>query len=103
MSGVAGDVLNEAREILARDYGADGAGQDVIEKQGRDRKLGERAAHRLLDYAIDATAGKHAARLDIERAHSIAEQHDREDEPGSALADDFLGIASGVISGGGQI
>ena len=96
-------VFDEAREVLAGGDGADGAGQDVVEEQGRDGELGQRAAHGLLDHAVDAAAHEHAARFDVERPHGIAEQHDREDEPGSALADDLFGVAAGVVSGGCEV
>ncbi len=96
-------VFDEAREILACGDGADRAGQHVIEEQGRDGELGQSAAHGLFDYAVNAAAHEHAARFDIERAHGITEQHDRENEPGSALADDFFGVAAGVVSGGCEV
>src|SRR5580693_5059109 len=96
-------VFDEAGQILASGNGADGAGQHVVEQQGRDGELGQASAHGFLDHAVDAAADEHAARFDIERPHAVAEQHHAENEPGSALADDFLGVASGVVSGGCQV
>ena len=96
-------VLDEARQILARGDGADGASQNVVEEQGGDRELGESSAHGLFDDAVNTAAHEHAAGLDVQRPHGVAEQHDRKDEPGRALADDILGVAAGVISGRGQV
>ena len=39
---VDANVLDETRQVLSGGYGADGAGQDVVEEQGRDRELGQR-------------------------------------------------------------
>ena len=66
---VRANVLDETRKILARGNGADGAGQDVVEKQRRDRKLGQGSAHGLLDDAVDAATDEHAAGFDVERPH----------------------------------
>ena len=96
-------VLDEACQVLPGGNGADGAGQHIVEKQRRDRKLGQRSAHGFFDHAVNAAADEHAAGFDIERPHRIAEQHDAENEPGSAFADDFLGVAAGVISGRCQV
>ena len=41
-------VGQEPRRVLPGGHGADRAGQDVIEQQGRNRKLGQGPAHRLL-------------------------------------------------------
>ena len=53
-----------------------GPGQDVVEHQGRDGELGEEAAHRLLDDAVDAAADEQRAAFDVDRAHGVAEEHD---------------------------
>ena len=103
MSDVLCDILDKARQILPRNHGADGAGQDIVEQQGGDRKLGQRPAHRLLHNAIDASSDEHGARLNVERAYGIAKQHYRQNEPGSALADDFFGIAASIIGRRGQV
>ena len=92
------DIFDEARQILPGRNGADGAGEHVVEQQRGHRKLGQRAAHGFLDYAVHAAAHEHAAGLDIESAHAVAEQHHRQNEPGGALADDLLGVTAGVIS-----
>ena len=96
---VDADVFDEARQVLASGDGADGAGQHIIEEQGGDGELGQASAHGFLDYAVDAATNEHAAGFNVERPDGIAEQHDGENEPGSALADDFLGVAAGIIGG----
>ena len=57
----------------------------------------------LFDYPVHAPANEHGAGLDVERPHRVAEQHHRQDEPGSTFADDLLGIATGVVGGGSQV
>jgi hypothetical protein len=94
---VASYVFNKSCEILARDNGADGAGEHVVEQQSGDRELGEGSAHGLFDHAVNTAADEHAAGLDVQSPHGVTEQHDREDEPGGALANDFLGVTSGVV------
>ena len=69
-------VFNKACEILPGGNRADGSGQDIVEEQRRDGKLGQRSTHGLLDHAINAAAHEHAAGFDIKRPHRIAEQHD---------------------------
>ncbi len=54
-------VLDKPCQILAGGYGADGTGQHVVEQQRRDRKLGQRSAHRFFDHAIDAATNEHTA------------------------------------------
>ena len=90
-------VGEQARSVEAGRHGADGSGQDVVEKERRDGQLGQLAAHGLLDHAIDAAADEHRAGLDVNGTYRVAEQHDRQHEPGSAFADDLLGIAADVI------
>ena len=99
----AEQVVQESRQVLACRDAADGPGQDVIEHQRGDRKFRERAAHRLLDYAIDAPAHKHAAALDVHGPHSVGEQHDAQDEPGRCLADGLFGDCSRIEGGGAKI
>lgn len=48
-------------------------------------------------------AHKHAAGLDIDGADGVTEQHDRENEPGGTLADNFFGVAPGIVGGGSEI
>ena len=103
MSRVPANVLDQARQVLAGGNRADGAGQHIVEKQRGNGNLGQRPAHRLLDHAVHAAAREHAARLDIKSTDGIAEQHDRENEPGGALADDFFGIAAGIVGGRSEI
>ena len=103
MAHVPSHVLNKARQVLACDHRADRTSQNVIEEQRRNRELGESPSHGLFDDAVNAAAHEHAARLDVQSTDGIAEQHDREDEPGCALADHLLSIAARVIGGGGQV
>ena len=103
MAEVVESVGQEAREVLSGGDRADRAGQDVVEQQRRDRELGQRAAHRLLDHAVHAAAHEHGAGLDVEGAHRVAEEHDRQHEPGRALADDLFGVAAHVVGRRRQI
>jgi hypothetical protein len=86
--------VHEAGDVLAGRDARDGAGEDVIEHQGGDAQLGEGAAQRLLDDAIDATAGEHRTALDVNCPHGEGKEHDAEDEPGSGLADCLFGDAA---------
>ena len=103
MMQVLADIFDKTRQILARRDRADRAGENVVKQQRRDGEFRQRAPHGFLDHAIHAAPHEHGARFDVKRPHSIAEQHDGENEPGGALANHFLGIAAGVIGRGGQI
>ena len=103
MMNISAHILDETRQVLARRNCADRAGKHIVEQQRRNRKLSQRSAHRLFDYAINAAANEHAAGLDIQSPDAVAEQHHRENEPGSALADDFLSVAASVISRRGKV
>ena len=83
-SQIQSSLINPTTVLPGR-HGADRPGEDVIEQQGRDREPGEPAAHRLLDDPVDAAAHEHGAALDVDAAHGVAEEHDRQDEPGRAL------------------
>ena len=72
---------------MAGGHTGDGAGEDVIEHQGGDADLGEGAAERLLDDAIDAAAGEHGAAFHVDGAHGTREEDDADDEPGRGLTD----------------
>src|SRR3984957_1571547 len=89
---------HQAGEILARGDAADRAGQDVVEHQRRNAEFRERTAQRLFDRAINAPADKHTAAFDVHRANGVREEHDRQDEPGSGLADEAFGFATRVVS-----
>ena len=80
-------------------HAADRPGQHVVEQQRRDRQLRQRAAHRLLDDAVDAAAHEHRRALDVERPDGVGEEHHAEDEPGRGLADGLLGDAADVEGG----
>src|ERR1700678_3457520 len=94
---VLADIFDEASEVLASRNGTDGASENVVEQQRRNRKFGQGTAHGLLDHAVHSSANKHAAGFDIQSAHTVTEQHDRENEPRGALADDLLGVTASVI------
>ena len=96
-------VDHEPHEILAGGNGADGPGQDIVKQQRRNRELGQGAAHRLFDYAVHSSAHEHGAGLDVDGAHGVAEQHDRQHKPWSTFANDFFGITTHVVSRGGQV
>ena len=95
--------VDQAREIKARAYCADGTGQYVVKQQSGDREFGCRAAHGITHNAVNAAAHKHAAALDIDCPHGIREQHDRQDEPGRGLAYGPLRDAANIICGRSQI
>ena len=97
VADVVEGVGEQSGKVQAGGHSADGAGQDVVEQQRRDGELSQLAAHGLLDHAIDAAANEHRAGFDVDGADGIAEQHDRQHEPGSALADNLLGVAADVV------
>src|SRR5208337_2502957 len=76
---VIGGFVDEADDVLPRGNAADRAGKDVIEHQGGDAELCQRAAHGFLDHAVHAAAHEHAAALDVDGAHAVGKQHDAED------------------------
>src|SRR5579864_7419896 len=81
---VAANVVHKAGQVLAGGDGADGPGQNIVKKQGRNRDLGQGSAHGFLDHAVHAATHKHGAGLNVESPHRVAEQHDSENEPGGA-------------------
>src|ERR1039457_3989846 len=100
---VLAEVIDEAAEVEARADGTDGAGEHVIEHRSGHGELGERPAHSLVDHAVDAAAHEHGAALDVDGAHGVGEQHDRQDEPGSGFADGGFGDAADVEGAGGKV
>ena len=95
--------VDQSREVLARGHTADGPGQHVIEHERRNGEFRERASERFLHHAVNAAAHEHAAAFDVKDAHAIAEDHDREDEPGSGLAYISFGFTTRVIRGRRQV
>ena len=93
------DFIDQAAEVQARAHRADGAGQHVIEHQRRNRELGQRAAHRLVHHFVHAAAHEHRAALDVDGAHRVGKQHDRQDEPRRCFADGLFGDAAYVVGG----
>ena len=83
--------------------GADRPGEDVVEHQGRDGELGEEAAHRLLDHAVDAAADEERAAFDVDHAHAAAEDHHGQDEPRRRRADGPLDDPADVIGRARQV
>ena len=81
MAEVGRGLRHQADDVLPGRDAGDRAGQDVVEHQRGDRQLRQRPAHRLLDDAIDAAAREHRARLDVDGADGVREQHHAEHEP----------------------
>src|SRR6516225_2536292 len=100
---VVGGFVEQSDNVLAGGHATDGSGEDIVEHQRRDAEFRERAAQGFLDDAVDATAHKHAAAFDVNRADRVGKQHDAQDEPRSGLADVALGFATGIIGGGSQV
>ena len=100
---VGQQFIDHAGEILARGDAADGPCENVIEHQRRNRELREGAAEGFLNHAVNAATHEHAAALDVNRAHAIAENHHGQDEPRGGLADEALRLAAGVICGRSEI
>ena len=94
---VSEQLVQHANEILARRDAADRSGENVIEHQRRNGKLRQRSAQRFFHHAVHAAAHEHAAALDVHGANRVREQHDAENEPGSGLADELLGLTARVI------
>ena len=95
--------VDQADQVLARRHAADGAGQDVVEHQRRHRDFRQRRAHRFFDDAIDAAAGEHRARFDVDGAHRVREQHDGENEIRRRSAARLLDDAADVVGGRGEV
>src|SRR5208282_2034117 len=100
---VIGGFVDEADDVLPRGHAADGARQDVVEHQGGDAELCQRAPHGFLDHAVDAAAHEHTAAFDVDGAHAVGKEHDAEDEPLRGLADVALGFATGVVGRGSEV
>src|SRR6266581_2027901 len=93
----------QSGEVLAGSHTTDRPRENIIEHQRGDTELSEAAAKSLLDGAVHPASHKHAATLDIDRAHGIGKQHDAEDEPGRSLADVAFRLTARVIRGRGQV
>ena len=100
---VGEQFANETADVLAGSNAADRAGQNVIKHQRGHAEFCQRAAERLFHRAVDAAAHEHAAAFDVYRAHGIRKQHDRQDEPGSGLADVAFGFTAGVVRGRSEV
>src|SRR5262249_45634034 len=96
-------LQDEPGDVLSGRHAADGAGEDVVEHQGRHGQFGQKAAHRFLDHAIDAAADEEGAALDVDRADGVAEEHDGQDEPGGGGSDGRLDDAADVVGGAGEV
>ena len=100
---VGAGLINQAAQVQARADGADGSGEHVVEHEGRDGELGQGAAHGLVHHFVHAAAHEHGAALDVDGAHGVGEQHDRQDEPGRGFPDGVFGDAADVIRRRGQV
>ena len=96
-------LVQQSRQVLAGGNAADGAGEDVVEHQRRNRKFRQRPAHRFLHHAIHAAAHEHAATFDVKLRNRVRQQHRCENEPGRGFSDELFGLASGVIRGRRQV
>jgi hypothetical protein len=97
------ELVQKSRQILARGDAADGPGQDVVEHQRGNGKFRERAPHGLFDDAVYTATHEHAAALDVHGAHGVGEQHDRQNEPRSSLANCLLGDRTRVEGGRSEV
>ena len=95
--------VDQPGQVQSRADTGDGTGEHVVEHQGGYRELGECSAHGLVDHLVYAAAHEHRTTLDVDGAHRVREQHDRQDEPGGRLADGRLGDPADVISARGKI
>ncbi len=96
-------VEPEADNILTGGDAADRPRQDVVKKQGGNRKLGYKSAQGLFDHAINAAADEEGTALDVDGAHPVAEEQDAHDEPGGGFADGTFDDGPDVIGRTGQI
>ena len=92
----AADFVKESGEILAGADYADGAGEDVVEQQRRNRDARDERPHGVAHHDVHAAADEHGGAFEVDRAHREAEKHDAEDEPGGAGSDGVFGDAAGV-------
>jgi len=91
--------IQQTDKIKAGGNSADGPRQDVVKHQGGHGNLRQRTAHRLLDDAVDSATHKHAAALDINRAHRIRQDHNRQNEPWACFPDEMLSDGSRIERG----
>ena len=77
--------------------------EHIVEHQGGHRELGQRPTHGFVDHFVHAAAHKHGTALDVDGAHRIREQHDRQDEPGGGFADGGFRDAADVVGARGKI
>ena len=94
--GDADGVVDQASDVLSRGYAGDRPGKDVIEHQGRDTELGERAAESFFNDPIDAAPHKHRAAFHVNGADRESEQHDAQNKPRGALANCLFRDATGI-------
>ena len=84
-------------DVLSSGDARNRPGEDVVEHQSRHRELCERAAHRFLHDAVDATSGEHRAGFHVNRTDGVREEHHSKDEPRRRRADGLLGNSPDVI------
>jgi hypothetical protein len=100
---VAEKIIYKAHQIMACRYAADRSGENKVEHQGGDRKLGHSAAHGFFHNAIDAAADEHAATFHVQRAHRVSQKHHRQNEPRRGLAKSLFRDGAGVESRGAHV
>ena len=98
-----GDIVQQAPQILPRADRADGAGENVVDHQRGDGKLGDGGSDAVAHHDVHAAAHEHAAAFHVHGAHGVAEQHHAQHHPGRGFADGLLGDAADVVHGGGQV
>ena len=103
MTAVFLDGHPQPDDVLTGRDAADRAGENIVEHQGRDGKLRQKAPHRLLDDPIDPAAHEQRAAFDIDVPHGIAEEHHRQNEIGGDRSDRRFDDPPDVIGGAGQI
>ncbi len=99
----ARQCFKQPKDVLPGRHAADGAGEYVVEHQGRNGQLGQEAAHGLLYHPVDAAAHEQRATLDVHATHGITKEHYRQDEPGGSRADRRFDDAANVVGGARQI
>ena len=93
----------QTHDVLSGRNGTDRTGEDIVEHQGRNRKFGQKPAHRFFHNAIHAATHKERTAFDINQRNGAAEEHDDEDEHGRRRTDGAFDDAANVIGRAGEV
>src|SRR6185503_978999 len=97
------ELIQQPSQILPGADGADWAGKNIVNHEGRYGEFGDSGANAVLDNNVDAAANEHATAFKVDRADRIAEEHHGNNHPRGRLADRLLRDPSDVVHGGREV